>query len=336
MNNLRGINKGAFKWWQMLYRCARCSVNILDKRTMANNAYRATPHVMLHQYPKALVLHQRMGMWCESLLSTSCLQAQLRSFATKVKNVRFDKFGRKVDNARINASGNRDANMNKMDNLPKFRAPKRVSSSRSRIRSGHRDDAKQCTARHQKVPVRLAPEYSHSKLAKKLYLKNKFLLQRKNNTNKRKTSYNAKKSTNSMNLHASKRKRTKENLNKSERDDLKHLLADLLDKKPKLNKSENFEYVKTSPIFKLMAHNAERRNSLRGKSFQKQLEIPNFFQHPLGKCDHRKIHITRRTPLFPTENQFEKRTKEALKRKLCFLLQDGKDQDDDDEDDDVD
>lgn len=67
---------------------------------MADIAYRATPQVMLHQNPKALVPHQRMGMWCESLLSTSGLRAQLRSFATKVKNVRFDKFGRKIDSAR--------------------------------------------------------------------------------------------------------------------------------------------------------------------------------------------------------------------------------------------
>lgn len=177
--------------------------------------------------------------------------------------------------------------MNKQDNSSKDLASKRVST-RSRIRSENRDRdaAKQCTARHQRIPVALSPspEYSKNKLTKKLYMKNKFLLQRKNNPSKRKIPFNAKKLTNSMELAALKRnKRSKEKLNKSERDDLKHLLADLLDKKPKLNKSDNFEYVKASPIFKLISHNAERRNCLRGKHFQKQLEIPNFFQHPLGE-----------------------------------------------------
>ncbi|KAL7743473.1 hypothetical protein ACLKA6_018611 [Drosophila palustris] len=350
MNNLRGINKGAFKCWQMMYRCARCSANILEKRTMADSAYRrATPHIMLRcQYAKTLAPHHRHGMWCESTLFTSNVWSGLqayRFFATKVKNFRFDKFGRKVENARKTNTTTTDKD--NLDNSPKLSATKRVSR-RSRIRSQeshNREEAKQCTARHQRASDPLALEgnldsifeYSKSKLARKLYMKNKYLLQRKNFPIKRKTSLNAKKSNKSIDLPASKRtKRIKEKQNKSEQSDLKHLLADLLGKKPKLNKSNNFEYVKTSPIFKLMAHSADRRNSLRAKGFQKQLEIPTFFRHPLGKSDQRKIHITRRSSLFPAENQFQKRTKEALKQKLCFLLQDGKDQDDDDNEDDDD
>lgn len=246
---------------------------------------------MMRHYPKSMLPHQRMGLWCKSILSSSNLWSVLqaeRSFARKVKNKRFDK----------------------------SRASKFGSRPRTKLQAG--DHAKNCTARSLRdtVPLALegvrldsALEFSNPKISTKSIV---LLASKKNKLTMEKQT-----------------KDQSENRNRSERDDLKHLLADLLDKKPKLNKSDSVEYVRTSPIFKLMTHSAEHRNSLRCKSFQTQLEIPSFFQYPLGKYHHRNINITRRTTIFPVESQFEKRTKQALKQKLCLLLQDNKDLKDD-------
>ncbi|KAH8300864.1 hypothetical protein KR044_000516 [Drosophila immigrans] len=353
-NTWRRLPRQGMIWWQS-YRCnVMQSFQNIDKKLTTFAAGRLTwdsrPTVgaaVVQRNILAMVPQHRLGVWCKSLvLPTSFLWTKLqpqRDYFTKPKTDRFDKFGRKCD-----ATSNDDGEEEEGEQMPyqSYRsAAKAKSTLTDRSTEKSRNVAKQRTARTHKLPIEMTPEghldekeirnHNKSKQTRSFYLKNNYLLM-----DRRKSGYYVREPPKkSMEHSAAKRQPKKQSISdrsmdkkhKSERDGLKHLLADLLNRKPKLLKSNaNYEYVKTSPIFKVIKHSPEGRNTLRAGGFQKQLELPSIFKHPLAKHRMRKINAMRR--MFPPQSasQLErKRTKSALKTKLCLLLQDHKDQDDD-------
>ncbi|KAH8387214.1 hypothetical protein KR093_005595 [Drosophila rubida] len=336
--------------WQM-YRCSVMqSLKCIDnKLIMAGQDNGGITVPVVQRNAKSMVPQYRFGMWCKSMiLPTTYLWTGLqpqRAYVTKPKNDHFDKFGRKID-----APSNEEEAKRK-----KPRAAKRSSSVtklnfktnlKTRTTEKSRNAAKQRTARSHKllpIPRFLDPEnrkrdYKKLENSHNLYMKPKCLLMGPPSQHiKRKLPIELMEES-AIKKRSQLKQKPKDSRGsdlikyKSEREDLKHLLADLLKKQPtKLLQSTNFEYVKNSPIFKLISHSAERRNTLRTGGFHKQLENPTFFKHPLGIQRGPKINVIRRTILSrPNESQLTKRTKSVLKTKLCLLLQDHKDQGDDD------
>ncbi|KAH8411582.1 hypothetical protein KR215_006913 [Drosophila sulfurigaster] len=331
-------------WWQM-YRCnVMQSIKRIENKLMAFGGQDPQATVpVVQRNARTMVPQHRFGMWCKAMmLPTSFawtgLQPQ-RAYVTKPKHNRYDKFGRKIDKNDNEQQQQTTPKKKCGTSETKLTAESNLNKKRSTEKC--RNVAKQRTARSHKLDIRLAAEgqfdnkatldYGKSKITRHFYLKNKYLLMDKTTSgrNKRKGGVSTK-STAEPQSTIKKRQRSTDPSDikfKSEQSGLKHLLADLLDRKPKKEQSPNYEYMKSSPIFKLIKHNAERRNCLRAGFFHKQLEIPTIFKHPLDNLRGRKINTVRRTILGPSENLIEKRTKSALKTKLCLLLQDHKDQD---------
>lgn len=125
---------------------------------------------------------------------------------------------------------------------------------------------------------------------------------------------------------------------KSEQDNIKWLLGDLLSKKPPTIKerSRDIEYGNKSPTFKIMSHGVERRSNLHNQQFVKQLENPILFTHPLIRNQSlQPVQMRRTISMAPKlTKQQEMRHKEQLHQRLNMLL--AASEIDEDERDDVD
>lgn len=122
---------------------------------------------------------------------------------------------------------------------------------------------------------------------------------------------------------------------KSEQDNIKWLLGDLLTKKAPTIKerSRDIEYGNKSPTFKIMSHGAERRSNLHNQQFVKQLENPILFTHPLiRKQSLGPVHTRRTISMAPKHTkQQEMRYKEQLNKRLNMLLAASEESNDEDD-----
>lgn len=110
---------------------------------------------------------------------------------------------------------------------------------------------------------------------------------------------------------------------KSEHDNIKWLLGDLLSKRPPTIKerSRDIEYGNKSPTFKIMSHGIESRSKLHNQQFVKQLENPILFTHPLIRNQSlQPVHMRRISMAPKLTKQQEMRHKEQLHQRLNMLL----------------
>ncbi|EDW63071.1 uncharacterized protein [Drosophila virilis] len=120
-----------------------------------------------------------------------------------------------------------------------------------------------------------------------------------------------------------------------ERENLNDLLGDLLDKKkpstPQLTESISFH--KIAPLFKLVTTSVEGRSNLHNRRFEKQLESPQLYRHPIIRNINQSPSVNRRAIFMGQSAAY--RAKAILENKLNILLRADQEEDDEEEDEDA-
>ncbi|XP_064538597.1 uncharacterized protein LOC135428484 [Drosophila montana] len=148
----------------------------------------------------------------------------------------------------------------------------------------------------------------------------------------------------SFKLHSTRSKTASKNNNKSqmttviskrpERENLNTLLGDLLDNKkpPSRQQGDSITFNKISPLFKLVTTSVEGRRNLHNRRFEKQLESPQLYRHPIIRNISQSPTVNRRAIFMSQSAAY--RAKAILENKLNILLRADQDEDDEEEDED--
>lgn len=120
-----------------------------------------------------------------------------------------------------------------------------------------------------------------------------------------------------------------------ERENLNNLLGDLLDNKkpPTPQPTESISFHKIAPLFKLVTTSVEGRSNLHNRRFEKQLESPQLYRHPIIRNINQSPSVNRRAIFMGQSAAY--RAKAILENKLNLLLRADQEEDDEEEDEDA-